>query len=126
MSAEPAGGSRWTISSPESSKCWIRSNSAIWSLRRACAARVRLLQAGEDLLAVAEARVERVHGRGERVQRALHVGRLGHPFGLAVDLVGGADEGEVELVHLPEHLVVDLHRVEEAGVALVGPAHLRD
>src|SRR5947209_4096949 len=116
MSAAPAGGSRWTISRPVSSKCWMTSSSSPIA--------VSLADAAQDGFTLGQALVEPV----DRARRGLHggtdAGGAGPSRGLRRRAHGlhAIEQREVELVDAGQDRLVHLHRVEESRVAALGVA----
>src|SRR5262245_44937606 len=119
MSAEPEGGSRCTISTPDSSKCWMTSSNAM--------SFPFLLDAGQDRLAVGQPGVQGVDARDQGQERLLAaLGRCyGRVPGRHPRRVDAVEQREVEVVDAAEDGLVHLDRVEESGVAAVGVADAR-
>src|SRR5687767_4192957 len=105
MSADPLGGSRWTISFPESSRCWMIS-------RRSAIGLSLLLDAAKDGLAVVEAGVEQVDLRDHGLDGggATLGARGGNRSGDGVDAF---DQRDVEVVHAGQRGLIDLQDREQ-------------
>src|SRR5438093_4069677 len=116
MSADPDGGSRWTISRPVSSKCWRTSSSNPMT--------VSLAEPAEDRFPLAQPLVEPVDRARHRGQGGVGIAGPGGAgrVGRRPHRLHRVDQGEVEVVDPPESGLVDLHGIEEAGVAALGVA----